>query len=325
VRETSFGRIVLVQITNNTGSSLCLGTFYFDYSRWFENSPKDVALYYDSGDLTNPDNILINSAGNLPVLGKVANYDDFDWSLSVLSLSDVMLADGESATFRLEVSNYASNSTSGAFDNIAITAGMPTTKAWGPSPADKATDVPRDVVISWSPGELAAQTNGHKVYFGESFDDVNDATGAVAQTAAGYAPAQRLDFGKTYYWRVDEVNAPPTNHVEFKGDVWSFTTEPIGYPIEDVNATASSALSVDTGPENTVNGSGIDADDLHSIEQTDMWISGNEPNGAWIEFEFDKVYKLHEMLVWNSNQMIESIVGFGAKGVTIEYSSDGND
>ncbi|GAJ04491.1 unnamed protein product, partial [marine sediment metagenome] len=140
-----------------------------------------------------------------------------------------------------------------------------------------------------------------------------------------YAPAQRLDFGTTYYWRVDEVNAPPTSQVEFKGSVWSFTTEPIAYPIEDVNATASSTLT-DMGPENTVNGSGMDADDLlHSAEQADMWISGNEPTLAWIEFEFDKVYKLHEMLVWNSNQMIESIVGFGAKGVTIEYSSDGND
>ncbi|GAJ06577.1 unnamed protein product, partial [marine sediment metagenome] len=55
------------------------------------------------------------------------------------------------------------------------------------------------------------------------------------------------------------------------------------------------------------------------------WTSGSEPNGAWIEFEFDRVYKLHEILVWNSNQAIESIVGFGCKGVTIEYSADGND
>ncbi|GAI72483.1 unnamed protein product, partial [marine sediment metagenome] len=203
--------------------------------------------------------------------------------------------------------------------------GMPPELASDPSPANETTDVPLDVVLSWTPGEFAAPTNGHKVYLGESFNDVNNATGAVVQTAAGYAPAQRLDFGTTYYWRVDEVNAPPTSHVEFKGGVWCFTTEPIGYPIEDVNATASSALAVNTGPENTVNGSGLDADDLHSAEQADMWTSGSEPNGAWIEFEFDRVYKLHEILVWNSNQAIESIVGFGCKGVTIEYSADGND
>lgn len=171
VRETNFGPVVLVQIANNTGGSLYLGTFHFDYSRWFTASPMDVALYYDSGDLANPENTLINSASDLSVLGKVADYDDFDWSLSVLG--DVTLADGESATFRLEVSNYASNNTSGAFDNIAIVAGRPAAKAWGPSPTDGATDVPRDVVLSWAPGESADR---HDVYFGRSFDDVNDAT-----------------------------------------------------------------------------------------------------------------------------------------------------
>ena len=47
-------------------------------------------------------------------------------------------------------------------------------------------------------------------------------------------------FGQTYYWRVDEVNAPPDSTV-YKGDVWSFTVEPYGYPIKPVKATASSA------------------------------------------------------------------------------------
>jgi len=191
-----------------------------------------------------------------------------------------------------------------------------------PEPAIKAIDVPRDVTLSWTPGEFAAPVNGHKVYFGESFDDVNDATGGVAQSINSYDLPQRLDFGTTYYWRVDEVNAPPTSHIELKGNVWSFTTEPIAYPIEDVNATASSAL-LNMDPENIINGSGLDADDLHSTEQTDMWVSGSEPNGAWIEYEFDKVYKLHEMLVWNSNQTTEPVVGFGIKEATIEYSVDG--
>jgi len=47
--------------------------------------------------------------------------------------------------------------------------------------------------------------------------------------------------------------------------------------------------------------------------------------GAWIEYEFGKVYKLYEMWVWNSNQMIESFVGYGFKDVTIEYSANGTD
>ena len=76
------------------------------------------------------------------------------------------------------------------------------------------------------------------------------------------------------------------------------------------------------GPENTVNGSGLNATDQHSTEAKEMWLStGALPN--WIQYQFDKVYKLTEMRVWNSNQMVETFVGFGAKNVTIEYSVDG--
>ncbi|MCH7558038.1 MAG: discoidin domain-containing protein [Planctomycetes bacterium] len=197
-------------------------------------------------------------------------------------------------------------------------------KALYPDPPDGATDVYRLPVLSWMPGKFAAPTNGHKVYFSENFNNVNDGIGGVTQDANSYAPGQRLDFGTTYYWRVDEVNNVNPDS-PWIGDVWSFTTEPFAYPVENITATASSSLLVDTGPENTVNGSGLDADDLHSIEATDMWISDSEPNGAWIEFEFDKIYKLHEMSVWNSNQMTESFVGYGYKDVIIEYSVDGND
>jgi hypothetical protein len=133
-------------------------------------------------------------------------------------------------------------------------------------------------------------------------------------------------LGTTYYWRVDEVNAPPDSTV-YKGNVWSFSTEPVGYPIGGANiaATASSVGQADFGPENTINGSGLDADDLHSTEATDMWLSGNELLGAWIQYEFDKVYKLHEMWVWNSNQVFEALFGFGLKGVTVEYSANGTE
>jgi len=195
--------------------------------------------------------------------------------------------------------------------------------AFAPSPDDEAEDVLRDVVLSWTPGEFAAPTNGHKVYFGESFDDVNDAVGGVAQTATSYTPAQGLDFGTTYYWRVDEVNAPPDNTI-FKGDVWSFTIEPFAYPLADVNATTSSSNAANEGPENTINNSGLDADDLHSAVNTDMWLSSTTgPQPTWIQYEFDRVYKLHEMLVWNHNSSLELAIGFGVKEATIEYSVDG--
>ena len=195
-----------------------------------------------------------------------------------------------------------------------------------PSPADKATDVPRDTVLGWQPGDFAKT---HDVYFGTALADVNAADPAnplgvlvaPGQDANAHDPAGPLGFGQTYYWRVDEVNAPPTSTV-FKGDVWSFTVEPYAYPIKNVTATASSAQA-GMGPENTVNGSGLNAGDLHSVDPTTMWLStGVQPN--WIQYEFDRTCKLHELWVWNSNQLIETLFGLGAKGVTIEYSADGS-
>jgi len=199
-----------------------------------------------------------------------------------------------------------------------------------PYPAHEATDVPRDVVLSWTPGEFAAT---HDVYFGTSFDDVNQAVRAAAagllvsqsQTATTYAPTDRLDFETTYYWRIDEVNAAPDNTI-FRGEVWSFTTEPLAYPIPAVIATSNGISEEDIGPENTVNGSGLNADDQHSTVSDDMWLaSPPEGQALWIQYEFDRVYKLHELLVWNYNVQFEIILGFGLKGVTVEYSENGAD
>jgi len=190
---------VLVTITNNTGSSLYLGAFHFDYSRWYDNSPKDVALYYDSGDLTNDPNTLIGSASNLSVRGPTGDYDDFDYSLSVLS--DVTLDNGQSATFRLVVSNANLANTAGGFDNIAITAGVSATRASDPRPADGAIGIPRELLLSWTQGEFADR---HDVYFGNSFADVNSATNLgpmgpdqtyrARQAETSYAIPERLDL-----------------------------------------------------------------------------------------------------------------------------------
>ncbi|UCC96347.1 MAG: discoidin domain-containing protein [Phycisphaerales bacterium] len=199
------------------------------------------------------------------------------------------------------------------------------TKASKPNPDDEATDVPRDVALSWTPGEFSAPTNGHRIYFGESFNDVNDGIGGITLSASNYDPG-RLGFETTYYWRVDEVNAPPDSTV-FPGEVWSFTTEPVGNPIDGANitATASSAGQADLGPENTIDGSGLDENDLHSTIAADMWLSGNELLGAWIQYEFDKVYRLHELWVWNSNQELEAFFGLGMKDVAVEYSTNGTE
>jgi len=198
--------------------------------------------------------------------------------------------------------------------------------AYEPVPAVDATDVPADTMLHWTPGIYAAT---HDVYVGTSFADVNDASRAdpkgvlMAQdlTDVGYVGAGLFEYGTVYYWRVDEVNAAPDSTI-YKGEVWSFTSEPYSYPITNITATASGSGRADTVPQNTVNGSGLDAADQHSVEAKHMWISSTGKT-HWIQYEFDQVYKVDKLWVWNSNQVVEAFVGFGAKDVTIEYSADG--
>ena len=212
----------------------------------------------------------------------------------------------------------------------AMRVGLTTTTAVDPIPAPEAVDVPRDVVLGWTPGEFAAT---HDVYFGTSLDDVNNADRAnpldvlvsQGQVATTYDPEGLLEFGQTYYWRVDEVNAAPDNAI-FKGEVWSFTAEPLAYPIENIVATSNGSSEPDSGPEKTVDGSGLDADGAHSVLPSTMWAgTTGETELVWIQYEFDQVYKLYEMQVWNYNVAFELLLGFGFKDVTIEYSENGTD
>jgi len=202
--------------------------------------------------------------------------------------------------------------------------------AASPSPAAEATDVPRDTALAWEAGEFAAT---HDVYFGTVFDDVNDASRAdsmgllVSQGQAGttYASPAVLEYGQTYYWRVDEVNAAPDNTI-FKGETWSFTVEPLAYPAEGVIATSNATSQPGADPENMVNGSGLNENDEHSVASGDMWLAvpaDGEP--ITVQYEFGSVVKLHQMLVWNYNVQFELMLGFGLKDVTVEYSENGTD
>jgi hypothetical protein len=89
--------------------------------------------------------------------------------------------------------------------------------AYFPDPADGAEAIAVNDKLSWSPGFGAKL---HTVYFGESFNEVDSATGGLPQGGTTYDPGP-LKMAKTYYWRVDEFDVLDTH----KGDVWSFTTE----------------------------------------------------------------------------------------------------
>jgi hypothetical protein len=211
---------------------------------------------------------------------------------------------------------------------LQVMQGPPAEPVSKPSPATGAVDIPRDVTLHWMPRDASSL---HDVYFGTVAAVVDAATRAnpndvlvsQAQDVNAYDPTGWLALDQTCYWRVDEVNT--TTGTISKGSIWRFTTEPVSYPVKPVAATASSVQTADNGPEKTIDGSGLDPSDRHSTLDTTMWVSSVDgPQPAWIQYEFDRVYKLHQMWVWNSNQPAEPTVGFGAKDVVVEYSTDGN-
>jgi len=104
---------------------------------------------------------------------------------------------------------------------------IPPRTAYSPDPSDNAESVELDVKLSWTPG---IDGKLHTVYFGDNFDDVNNATGGAAQGTMTYNPGP-LKMAKTYYWRVDEFDVVETH----KGDVWSFTTVGAVQALDPVN------------------------------------------------------------------------------------------
>ncbi len=98
--------------------------------------------------------------------------------------------------------------------------------ATGPSPANAEPHAVQDAVLQWIAGEEATD---HEVYFGTDATTVANADSTTADIYRGRQKADKtsfdpgeLEWGKTYYWRVDEINASnPAS--PWKGKVWSFT------------------------------------------------------------------------------------------------------
>lgn len=199
-----------------------------------------------------------------------------------------------------------------------------------PDPAKGAADVSVMPILSWKPGEYAkGMSPQHRIFFSTDFNDVSQGLGGITQDEAVYAVSDSpLDFSTTYYWRVDEANSVSAWDV---GEIWAFTTEPVAYPVagDNITVTASSAESGDVGPDNTINGSGLNPDTgTHSTTNTDMWVSAvvTDPGEAVsITFEFDNTLRLYDMRIWNSNLTLENTLGYGFKDVIITLSTDGTE
>ena len=97
--------------------------------------------------------------------------------------------------------------------------------AYNPSPADGVPYVLLNPDLTW---EAGMGTLFHTVFFGESYEEVDNMMVGWMTASATIAPASPQLYGPlqpetTYYWRVDEF---AMTGVTSKGDVWSFTTVP---------------------------------------------------------------------------------------------------
>jgi len=124
---------------------------------------------------------------------------------------------------------------------------VPSRIAYDPSPPDGAKFVDPNVILSWAQG---FGSKLHTIYFGDNFDDVNNAVVGLPQAETTYRPGT-LELEKTCYWRVDEFSGAATE----KGDVWSFTVTKAGGGLkaEYFNNTALSGEPVLTRLDPVIN------------------------------------------------------------------------
>ncbi len=129
---------------------------------------------------------------------------------------------------------------------------IPPKTAYNPDPADGAEVADANsVTLSWTKGFGAIL---HTVYFGDDYNEVNNATVGAPAGTTSYSPGP-LEREKVYYWRVDEFDAMTTH----KGDVWTFTTPgAVGNPLPVNNA-------VDVGMNATLNWTSADSAASHQL------------------------------------------------------------
>jgi hypothetical protein len=191
-----------------------------------------------------------------------------------------------------------------------------TNYAHRPQPVDGAQAVPVTTVLKWRKGGLSEKRD---VYLGTNFNDVNTADrsnpkGVLAsqnQDANTYDPSGSFELvvGKTYYWRVDEVNTTPPPNSYWKGKVWSFNTFTIGQPIAWWKLDdGSGSIAHDSS------GNNYDA----TIYGNPVWRSGSPYGGSgYLDFDGDGDYTDANYISGNNIQLPDLYT------VTLWFKSEG--
>jgi L-ascorbate metabolism protein UlaG (beta-lactamase superfamily) len=189
-------------------------------------------LYTNGLVMNDPDDELSGTNGSMDITGgvmvltseedqtgKIKEYVQNGWITAYGVNSGELLEDGRLALVQMDydVTNPGMTTVWAIVKNPV--------QARSPQPKDGAVLVINDATsLNWTAGETAVR---HDLYFGTSFEDVNaaditDTTGIYvgSQDVSGYIFPEALEWGATYYWRVDEIEADSNLH---RGSVWSLT------------------------------------------------------------------------------------------------------
>ncbi len=199
----TYDRGDLVEITGDLTSSNCddvSASLYFDHNLFGSSANLSGACVKDDGKLILSTDYNSSIGGVSFRKGDLVEYDPSTGTATLYADRDTLFG-GEAwvdAVHVVTIPGQASN----------------------PNPADEATGVAIDAVLSWEAGDWA---DSHDVYLGTNYDSVADADHSSPefmgnQTATSYDPD--LQYNTTYYWSVDEIDE--TN--VWPGPVWSFTT-----------------------------------------------------------------------------------------------------
>ena len=175
--------------------------------------------------------------------------------------------------------------------------------AWDPSPSNGAnTDELKAMPMTWQAGEKASR---HDVYFGMdraavAAANVSDTTGIYRgrQSGTSFSPAEQLEWGKQYFWRIDEVNNDGTIS---QGFVWTFSLA--NYLIVDEFETYSNA-SPNRVFQTWIDGWGFSEDEFFP--------KGNPGNGTSSLVGYDPLA---------GNIMETTVIHGGRQAMPVEYNN----
>lgn len=136
-------------------------------------------------------------------------------------------------------------------------------------PFNGSIEVSPEAVLSWKPGKYA---DTHDLYIGTDFNDVSEATRdnqpgmLVAQDLESPTYDPDIDYGSTYYWRIDEINNLDPNKPA-KGHIWSFTVR--NYNIVD-DFESYNDLNLNEGSSRRIYSIWLDGFDNPSVNGSTM-------------------------------------------------------